>query len=104
MAGRQRAGGAVFQREEGEACVLADLEDLHDVGMLQTGDRLRLDAEAFQLGSAGVAARQDHLQGDDAIELEMPSLVNNAHAAAAQFGEHFVARHRSALSYHGAGR
>ena len=46
----QAAAGAELQREEGQAVVLADLEDLHDVGVLQAGDGLRLGAEAGQVG------------------------------------------------------
>ena len=36
----------ILQAEEGQAVVFADLVDLHDVGMLQAGDRLGLGAEA----------------------------------------------------------
>ena len=60
----QAAAGAELQREERQAVVLADLVDLHDVGMLQAGDGLGLGAEAGQFRAAGVAAGQDHLQGD----------------------------------------
>ena len=37
--------------------------------------------------AAGMTARQDHLQRDDAIEFDLPSFVNHAHAAAAQLAE-----------------
>ena len=50
---RQAAAGAVFQGEERQAVVLADLVDLDDVGMLQAGDGLGLGAEAVQFLGAG---------------------------------------------------
>ena len=37
-------------------------------------------------------AAQDHLQGDDAVELDLPGLVDNAHSAAVQLAEDFVTR------------
>ena len=48
----EAAAGAKLQGEEGRALVLADLVDLHDVGVLQAGDGLGLDAEAVVLGRA----------------------------------------------------
>ena len=46
-----------FQREERPAVVLADLVDLHDVGVLQAGDGLGLGPEAGAARRAGVARR-----------------------------------------------
>ena len=40
---------------------------------------------------AGVAAGQDHLEGDDAVEPELAGLVDDAHAAAAQLAQDLVA-------------
>jgi hypothetical protein len=39
-----------------------------------------------------VAAGEDHLQGDDAVEFQMAGLVDDAHAAAAEFAEDLVTR------------
>ncbi len=89
---RQAAAGAVFQREEGQAVVFADLVDLDDVGMLQAGDRFGLGPEALQLLAARDGAAQDHLEGDQAFELGLLGLVDDAHAAAAQFADEGVAR------------
>ena len=72
------------------AVVFADLEDLHDVRMLQAGDRLGLGAEAGHVPFAGVFTGQDHLQGHEAVELALPGLVDDAHTAAAQFLQQFV--------------
>jgi hypothetical protein len=68
--------------------------DLHDVGVLQASDGLRLDAEAGQVCLAGVCPRQDHLEGHDAVQLDLPGLVDDAHAAAAQLTQNLVARRR----------
>ena len=53
-------------------------------GCCELGDGLGLDAEARALVRAGVAAGEDHLEGDEAVELRLPGLVDDAHAAAAQ--------------------
>ena len=42
----QAAAVNVLQRQKGTVVVFADFVDLDDVGMLQTGDGLRLDQEA----------------------------------------------------------
>jgi hypothetical protein len=63
--------------------VLADLVDLDDVRMLQVSHRFGLTPEAKQLLATGMGAGQDHFEGDQAIELHVPGLVNDAHAAPA---------------------
>ena len=90
----QPAAIDVLQRQVGAVVVLADLVDLDDVGVLEAGDGLGLDVEAGQLGRAGVDARQHHLQGDHALEAEVPGLVDDAHAAAPQLPQDLVTRHR----------
>ena len=37
--------------------------------------------------------REDHLEGHQAFEPDLAGLVDDAHAAAAQFAENFIARH-----------
>ena len=88
---RQAAAIDVLEREIGQPFVLADLVDLHDVRVLQTGDRLGLGVEPGQLLRPGVCAGQHHLQGDDAVQLRLPRLVDDAHAAAAQLGQDRIA-------------
>ena len=34
-----------------------------------------------------MSATEHHLEGDNSLEAEVPGLVNDAHAAAAQFAE-----------------
>jgi hypothetical protein len=87
----QRPAGTELQREEGQALDLADLEDLHDVGVLQTRHRLGLGVEASALVLVGVVGAEHHLEGDDAVGLDLPGLVDDAHAAAAQLPQHLVA-------------
>jgi hypothetical protein len=57
----ETAAATELQGEEGQAVVLANLVDLHDVRMLQARHRFRLGAETGQVLAAGMAAGQDHL-------------------------------------------
>jgi hypothetical protein len=87
---RQAAASAKFEREERQALVLAHLEHLHDVGMLQPGDGLGLGAKAGQVGAAGVPPRQDHLESDYPTQGCLPRPVNNPHPPASQLAEDLV--------------
>ena len=73
--GRQpgRPGGAVepaveaaaldvLELEERQAVGLADMADLHDVGVLHPRDRLGLGQEADDRLGVGVGTGQDHLE------------------------------------------
>jgi hypothetical protein len=87
------AAAAVFQGEERPAVGLAGLVDLHDVGVLQAGDRLRLRPEAPHLVVAGVAAGQQHLERHFPPRALLPGVVDDADAAAPEFAEDLVAGH-----------
>ena len=52
--------------------------------MVEQRDRLGLVLEPAQLGVVGQDAGLDHLEGDGAVEADLPRLVDDAHAAAAQ--------------------
>ena len=80
-----------FERQVRPPFVLADLVDLHDMGMLEAGDRLRLAPEAVELSGRGVGTREQHLEGDQAVQPELPGLVDDPHSAPAQLGEDFIA-------------
>ncbi len=82
-----------LQRQERPAVLLANVIDLDDVGMLQPRDGLGLGVEAGDLGRAGMAARQDHLERDLAIEADVPCAVDHAHPAATELGQELVAGH-----------
>ena len=66
------------------AVVLADLVDRDDAGVVEQGDGLGLVLEAAQLVVAGEQAGLDHLERDGPVEGDLPGLVDDAHAAAAQ--------------------
>ena len=51
------------------------------------------DEEAGLFSRQVAAGAEDHLEGDDAVELFLAGLVDDAHAAASDFGQDFVARH-----------
>ena len=92
----------ILEGQIGPAVRLADLEDLHDVRMLQRGDRLGFTAKTLAFGSAGVSARQDHLQRHQAVQVLLTGLVDHPHAAPAQLALDFVTRHR--MSHRGGRR
>ena len=87
----QAAAVDVLQLEEGQAVGLADVVDLHDVGVLQAGDGLGLGQEADGGLGAGMGAGQDHLQGAGAVQADLPGPVDDPHAAAAQLAQDLVA-------------
>ena len=88
----EAAPGDEFQGEVRQAVVVAVLVDLDDPRVLDPGDGAGLDVEPGDLVVRGVGPGQDHLQGDQAIEPDVPGLVDDAHAAAADLGEDLVAR------------
>jgi hypothetical protein len=89
----QRAARDVFHDKERLAVMLADLEDLHDVGVLQAGHRFRLLTKARLLFGGGVFAAQDHFQGHDPVDPELACLVDPSHAAVAQHAQDLVTGH-----------
>ena len=94
----QAAAGHELEDKVGPPCGLADIVNLDDVGMLQASERRGLCAKAGQVLRAGLEPGQDHLQRHGAIETELPGLVNDAHAAAADFLDDFVTRHHRQLT------
>jgi hypothetical protein len=72
------------------AVVLADLVDGDDVGVVERGDGLGLPAEALALLGGGQLAREDHLEGDDAVERHLARLVHHPHPAAGDLFEQLV--------------
>ncbi len=77
--------------------MFADGVDRDDVRMLQARFGAGLAAETCQLFGAGVAARRHHLESDQALQRDFARLVDNAHAAAAEYAENLVTgncRHR----------
>ena len=87
----------ILERKERPAFVLAGLENLHDVGMKQLGDGFRLGAKPRQAHLTDMRSRQDHLERDQSLQPAMPGLVDDPHAAPAEFLQDVVARNGHAL-------
>jgi hypothetical protein len=83
----QRPAGDVLQGEIRHPVVLADGVNVHDVRVMQGGDRLRLVQEPQPVLRGGVLAAEDHLERDDPGRLELLRLVDDAHPAAAEDAE-----------------
>ena len=81
----------ILHGEVGPSVPVADVVDLHDVRVAEGGDRLGLALESLPLGRAGVGAGQHHLQGDEAVQAQVPGPVDDAHAAATEHGLDLVA-------------
>ena len=75
-----------FQRKERLAIVLADFKDLDNVGVLKLRSRRCLGPEASELIGTSVAGAKDDFERYQPIERFLPSLVNDPHAATAEFG------------------
>ncbi len=65
--------------------------DLHDVGVMQASDGLRLGQEAGGSQVAGMGAGQDHLESAGAVQAHLPGVVDHAHAATPEFAQDLVA-------------
>jgi hypothetical protein len=87
---RQAAAFDPLQGQERPASVRADLEDLHDVWVLDPRRQLRLQSEAQLLGRGRELTRQHHLQGHQPVEPPVPRLVHYPHSAAPDLGQDFV--------------
>ena len=93
----QAAAGKVLHREERPAVGIAVLVHLHNVGMLDGGDRLGLSEESDQLLGPGPLFAQHHLHGDQPVEPHLAGLPDRPHPAFSERRKHVVAgdgRHR----------
>src|SRR5258708_7497669 len=68
----------------------ADIVDAHDVGMAERGGRSGLTQKALAAFAVLALCRWKNLQGYGAPQAGVDGAVNNAHAALAEFGKHFV--------------
>jgi hypothetical protein len=71
--------------EEALAVVLANLVDRDDSRMVPMRDRLDLVLEAAQFCRVRQQAGLDHLEGDGSVQADLSGLVNDPHAASAEF-------------------
>ena len=70
--------------------MLPDLENRHDPRVVEVGRRLGLGVEAHDIGLVGKLSGEDHLQGDGAVEADLPGLEDDAHAAAGDLPDDLV--------------
>jgi hypothetical protein len=69
--------------------VFAHFVNPNDVGVVQASYCLGLRTKACQIGRR--RPHQDHLQGDQPVELYLPRLVNDSHAPVADDLQNIVA-------------
>src|SRR4051794_24963433 len=60
--------------------------------MLESGHRLRLNAESGEVIGPGLAAAADHLQGNETVQATMTCLIDNTHSPMTNLFHDFVAR------------
>ena len=72
------------------AFVLADLVDRHDVRMIQVRRGLRFHPEPLEILGRRESAGPDHLQRQDAVQADLPGLVDDPHTALGEDLEQLV--------------
>ena len=90
---RQRLAADVLHAEEAGAVGLADVVNLDDVRVRELGGGVGLAGEPGDEHRVGRPPLAHHLEGDVAVERELPGEVDRAHAAAAEFAFDRVAAH-----------
>ena len=70
-----------------DAALVPDRIDGHDVGVVQLGGGLGLVLEALQVPRVQGRSERQHLERDDAAQRKLDRLVDDAHAAAADFAD-----------------
>ena len=87
---RQIVAADELHNERADRPGVLESVDLRDVRVIQRRERLRLADESLQAILVGDEALRQDLQGDIAIELRVPRLVDLAHAARSESGQDFV--------------
>jgi len=64
--------------------------DRHDVRVLQVRRSFRFRAKAPHVLRARQNCPANHLQGDRAVETDLPRLIDDAHSSERDFSEQFV--------------
>ena len=70
--------------------VQPDFVNRHDARMLQIGSCFGFGAEALDVVLAGQRPLEDHLHRDDAVQADLPGLIDDAHAASGDLVEQLV--------------
>jgi len=84
QSGGQSASRDKFQDEVGAARMFPSVEYLDYVWMRQGSDRFGLGAKSGQMASTSLLTRQDHLDCDVAIQLDVARPIDHSHSAAAK--------------------
>src|ERR1051325_785313 len=79
----------------------ANFVDGHDIRMIQMRRSLGFGVKTLDVGGARKLARENHLEGDDAVEADLPRLEDDAHAAACDLRENLVIAESSPGERHG---
>ena len=58
--------------------------------MIEIGGRFGLAMESLDILLAGQVPGQDHLERDDAVQAQLPSLIDHAHSSAVDFFQQLV--------------
>ncbi len=82
---------------------LVHFVDRHDPRMIQPRGRFGFGIEAFDVVRRGELAGQDHLQGHDPVQLDLPRLVDHPHPAAGEFLDQLIVAERAVLWRDGRG-
>ena len=80
----------VIHREVILALLLAHFMNGDDVRMLQTGRSRGFGAKSLDGFLARKLPGQDHFDGHDPVQADLPGLIDHAHAAAGNFFQEFV--------------
>ena len=88
----QRAALQQLHGDEGAAFVIADIVDGANVGMVQRRSGSRLAQEAFQRGAVFGGILRKEFEGNLAAQAGVLGLIDDSHAAAAQFLQYAVMR------------
>jgi hypothetical protein len=83
----QRTPFHQFHREEMAAFGFANLVDRNNVWMIEMGRGFGLGSKTPYFYIRGELAREDELEGHDAIETQMSGAKDDAHSAAANLGK-----------------
>ena len=92
--GEARAGDQLH-REVAPLLVPPDLEDRHDVRVVEPRHGLGLVLEPPEIVLGGQQAGLEHLQGDGSVEADLARLVDDPHAAPAEHAAQLVVAERA---------
>ena len=72
------------------ALAFAEIIDRHDAGMVELGGGFGFLVKALHLLRGRPEAGADHLEGDDALQFDLPGFVDHAHAAMGDLPQQLV--------------